>query len=217
MRVLQIATVGENVDAVLMGVREFPVVEMHLLYMPDFEGEARDLARRLRAIKLETKIHAIGMEGLIETMRTVATITADRQKYYDEVMINVSGGPRMMSCALLSAAFVNGITSFDCMDDQPVSLPVLKFSYAELLSSAKLRILQALGDLEGGASSLAELAAAVEGDSSLLSYHIRGGRDGKGLEELGMVEVQREVQGKLSIDLTPIGKLMLVGRGSSAP
>jgi hypothetical protein len=49
-------------------------------------------------------------------------------------------------------------------------------------------------------------------EKSLLSYHIRGGREPKGLEELGLVRVERRECGKVSIHLTELGRLVLVGR-----
>ena len=60
--------------------------------------------------------------------------------------------------------------------------------------------------------SLNGLAQLSKVDKSLLSYHIRGGRDSKGLEELGLVSVDRQTQGKLKIGITELGKLMMVGR-----
>ena len=91
-------------------------------------------------------------------------------------------------------------------------LPVLKFSYAELISEPKLQILRALQALHGNADSLVDLEAKADVEKSLLSYHIRGGRESKGLEELGLVKVDRREYGKLSIHLTELGRLVLVGR-----
>ncbi|MFQ6089759.1 MAG: hypothetical protein ACE5K0_12790 [Candidatus Methanofastidiosia archaeon] len=98
------------------------------------------------------------------------------------------------------------------MDDTPIPPPVMKFSYSEVVSDAKLAILNALKGLGGVVDSLNELSEKSQVEKSLLSYHIRGGRDSKGLEDLGLVEVDRTQRGKLNIKLTTMGKLILIER-----
>ncbi len=60
--------------------------------------------------------------------------------------------------------------------------------------------------------SLNEFSQATGLEKSLLSYHLRGGRDSKGLEELGLVEIDRATQGRLLIRLTEMGRLLLIGK-----
>ncbi len=212
-RTLQIATVGENVDAILMGVRAFPVTRIDLLHVKEFTKEAASLQNRFAQIKLDTRLHPIGADMLIATLRTVSEIVKEAEGRFDEILVNVGAGPRMMTCSLLSAAFVNGLMSFDCMNEAPVFLPVLKFSYTELVSEAKLAILAGIEKLGGQVDSLAKLSEVSGIEPPLLSYHVRGGRDSKGLEPLGLVKVDRGKRGKLTISLTPLGRLMVVGRG----
>lgn len=117
----------------------------------------------------------------------------------------------MLSCAALSAAFVNGVPAIGVENGSCFNLPVLKFSYTELVSDAKLNILKALHDLGGEVRSLQELGDHSGIDKSLLSYHLRGGKDSKGLEGLGLVDIDRSQQGRLAIKISPMGQLMLLG------
>ncbi len=212
MRVLQVATVGENPDAIFVGIRTFPAAKLILLHTPEFAAAARDVARRTAGIKLLTELRQIDREPVISCLEVVSEILRKERAGYGEVIINTGAGPRMMTCSLLAAAFVNGVRAIDVMGDQPVTLPVLKFSYTELVTVAKLRILAALAEFGGETSSLEELAQQSGVEKSLLSYHIRGGREAAGLERLGLVEVDRGVRGRLAIRITPAGRLMLIAQ-----
>jgi hypothetical protein len=43
----------------------------------------------------------------------------------------------------------------------------------------------------------------------LLSYHVQGGKDSKGLISLGLVEIEKGERGKISPKLTTLGKLLI--------
>lgn len=118
----------------------------------------------------------------------------------------------MLSCAGLSAAFVHGIKAIGATKDGIFHLPVLKFGYSELLSEPKLAILRAVRDAGGLVESLADLESKAGVEKSLLSYHIRGGKESKGLQALGLVTVERREYGRLSVRLTELGRLVLTGR-----
>ena len=75
-----------------------------------------------------------------------------------------------------------------------------------------MKILFHLERLGGKVESLNSLAEASGVEKSLLSYHVRGGRESKGLEELGLLNIDRAQQGRLTISLTELGALMLAGR-----
>lgn len=136
MRVLQIATVGEHPDAIFVGIRTFPASKLVLLHTADFTAAARDVARRTAGIKLPTDLRPIGPEPLLSCLEVVSALATAEREHYDEILINTGAGPRMMTCSLLAAAFVNGIRAIDVMGDRPVTLPVLKFSYTELVTEA---------------------------------------------------------------------------------
>jgi hypothetical protein len=43
----------------------------------------------------------------------------------------------------------------------------------------------------------------------LLSYHVQGGKDSKGLADLGLIEVEKGERSKISATLTTLGKLLV--------
>ena len=45
----------------------------------------------------------------------------------------------------------------------------------------------------------------------LLSYHIQGARESKGLADLGLLEIEKGERGKISARLTTLGKLLVIG------
>jgi Family of unknown function (DUF6293) len=212
MRVLHIATVGDDITPILVGIRELPVTKLVLLYTRDAQQQVRDLERKLADVMVPTEAHLVEGDPIVGVMEIVATILKEEILKYDEIFLNVSSGSKMLSCAGLSAAFVNGIKAIGATEKGIFHLPVLKFSYSELISEPKLQILRALQALHGNADSLGDLEAKADVEKSLLSYHIRGGHESKGLEELGLVKVDRREYGKLSIHLTDLGRLVLVGR-----
>lgn len=213
MGILQIAPIGPNYDPIMVGVREFPVSKLILITEPAYEPNAREVQRLLSPLKVDIDVRTLEGDPILNMLRLVTGIVADEGMKYSDTYINVASGTPMMSCAALSAAFVNGVKAFGVSDNKTFPLPVLKFSYQELISESKLSLLRALAKSDGVADSLQELSERSGVEKSLLSYHIRGGREGKGLEELGLVEIDRGVQGRLHIRLTPMGHMLLYGRG----
>lgn len=215
LRVLQIATVGDEEGEVFVGVREYPVSKIVLIHEPEDRMKAAEILRKLAVLKVEGERREI-RDPAREMYEVVAAIVEEEGHRYDDVLINVSSGRKLLTCSAISAAFVNGLKAFHVEGEEAMMLPVLKFSYSEIVSDSKINLLAALDGLGGEVGSLNELSEASGVEKSLLSYHIRGGRESKGLEELGLVEVDRGTQGRLRIRLTPMGRLLLIGRRPAA-
>ena len=43
----------------------------------------------------------------------------------------------------------------------------------------------------------------------MLSYHVQGAKDSKGLADLGLVDVEKGDRGKITAKLTTLGKLLV--------
>jgi hypothetical protein len=69
--------------------------------------------------------------------------------------------------------------------------------------------LRAIDKAGGKVESLEQLSELSHYGKPLLSYHVQGARDSKGLADLGLVEVERIERGKTSIKLTTLGKLLI--------
>ncbi len=210
-RVLHIVPLGEDIKPIMVGVRKFPISGFALLHEEGEKLDAIKVKLQLEVIGVPITLHEYGGNPMMGIMSVINRIVQKQEPLsYDELLINVGAADKHVACAAISAAFVNGIRAIHVMDEKMVPLPVLRFSYRELVSEAKLNILQSLAN--GAVGSLTELSSQTGIDNSLLSYHLRGGKDGQGLEELGFVSIDRGSQGRLLIELTHMGQMLLIGR-----
>ncbi len=210
-KILQIATLGDEEDPIYVGIREYPVSKLVLLHEPEKRFRAVEVAQKLTQLRIPVDRKEL-RDPARDMYEVIASIVKDERHKYDDIFINVSSGRKLMTCSAISAAFVNGLKAFHVEADTPMMLPILKFSYNEVISPSKLKVLRGLERLGGVANSLNEFSEASGMEKSLLSYHIRGGRESKGLEELGLVEIDRGIQGRLLIKLTEMGRLLLIGQ-----
>jgi hypothetical protein len=177
------------------------------------KNKAEEFARKIKSVLgLPITINLITKENVIrDTMERVNEILNLEGRNFQQVLMNVSSGDKLIGCAALSAAFINGIKAFgmDSTKSVPLLMPVLKLSYNEIISTAKIKILKTIDDMGGIINSLEELEQASGLGKPLLSYHVQGGKDSKGLANLGLVEVERGDRGKMIINLTTLGKLLV--------
>lgn len=212
-RLLQVAGVGSDPAPVIAGAKAFPLSKLVLLYEERNAKEVVDLVEKLAPLKCEVDRRVLKGPPLTAVLSAVAAITHDEALHFDDVLVNVTVTDKMLSCSLMSAAFMHGIRAIAVQDGETMQLPVLKFAYREMISESKMNILRALERAGGGVESLNDLSEMSGVEKSLLSYHIRGGRDAKGLEELNLVSIERAKQGRLMVMLTEMGKLILLGGG----
>jgi len=219
---IQIATFGsEGQDAIAAGIRNFPVHKLALICYESDKEKADDFSRKIRSILgLPYSIHVVSSKNVIrDTLERVSEILAKDGKNFRQVLMNVSCGDKLIGCAALSASFINGIKAFG-MDESgsPLLMPILKLSYSEIISESKIKILKAIDDATGGfVESLEQLEAISGFGKPLLSYHIQGAKDSKGLADLGLLEIEKRERGKISARLTTLGKLLVMGTPPSAP
>jgi hypothetical protein len=177
------------------------------------KNKAEEFARKIKnVLGLPITINLVTKENVIrDTMERVNEILNLEGRNFQQVLMNVSSGDKLIGCAALSAAFINGIKAFgmDSTKSVPLLMPVLKLSYNEIISTAKIKILKTIDDMGGTINSLEELEQASGLGKPLLSYHVQGGKDSKGLANLGLVEVERGDRGKMIINLTTLGKLLV--------
>lgn len=212
MAFIHIAVVGSDHEPILAGVRELGADKVILIGEEDQREQAAKITSVLSPLGVETDWRAIEGGGmLLGTIRLVQAIVREHEDRRQEIVINLGAADKSAACATLSAGFVAGVKTVDMPEDELVFLPVLRFSYDEVVSDAKIEILRALEELGGEVEKLRDLADAADLQDSLASYHIRGGRDGKGLTELDLVEVERGTRGALTIRTTPMGKLLARG------
>lgn len=214
LKTIQIATFGsEGQEGIASGIRNFPVHKLALVCYSEDKQKAEEFARKIFGVLgIRATVNIVTRENVIrDTMERVSEILGREGKDYQQVLMNVSCGNKLIGCAALSAAFVNGIKTFG-MDESgmPLLMPVLKLSYNEIISEAKLKILKAINAQGGAVVSFEQLEQASGYGKPLLSYHVMGSKEAKGLAELGLLEVEKGERGRVSAKLTTLGKLLVV-------
>jgi hypothetical protein len=209
---IHVAVAGEDHDPILAAVRELGAERIVLIGTDDERDQLERLASTMGPLGVETEFRGLPAgDPLVATIQLVQRIVREHGDRTGDVVVNLGAADKDRACAMLSAAFVAGVKAVDMPEDEIVFLPILRFSYGEVVSEAKLDILQALDAGGGQVSKLRDLADEAGIQDSLASYHVRGGRDGEGLVDLGLVEVDRGHRGALGIHLTPMGELLARG------
>jgi len=209
-KTLQIALLGGHDDAVLVGLRSFPAHKLVLIATSNYTGQAKSLSDSLtNTLKLVVEVVQVKDANIPTMLDAIGQIIRRDSEGFQDFIINVGSAGRDLACAGVSAAFIFGIKGFDVLGEQLSIIPVMKFSYAQVITKPKLEILRAIERSGGEVESLEKLRVASNYGKPLLSYHIRGSEDGQGLEGLGLVEVERAKRGRLKVKLTPLGRTLL--------
>jgi DNA-binding transcriptional ArsR family regulator len=202
-----VAPVGDFMEALYVGIREFPTERIILITPKELISEANKAKNDLEKFKIPVRIVQISGNIWEETFKAISDIK--QMEKDNEIIINVATGNRDTRCAATSAAFVNGLKAFSVSGNDVMLLPVLKFSYYKLLTDKKMEILKVLYKKDC-CSSMDELSKRVKMSLPLISYHINGNLKSDGLKEMGLVET-KEVKGKVDIQLSVLGKLLIKG------
>ena len=212
-KTLQIATVGEDSEGVLAGVRNAPANKLALICYDHDKESAKRLATRISdTLKVEVEVYdTIRPEhSYKDIMQVFSDIVRKNQEQFDDFLLNVSSGDKMICIAAAVTSFILGFKAFFCKGDACVMLPPMKLSYTEMVSDVKLNILRALDKAGGEVESLDELSKLTNYGKPLLSYHIHGSEDARGLIDLGLAQASRHSRGKTKVTLTTLGKMLLV-------
>jgi hypothetical protein len=133
-------------------------------------------------------------------------------------LVNISSGDKSLSYAVLSAAYIKGIETFMINSAHPTSLAIIptpKLYYSKIITNTNLRILNSIARAGGevyGLDRLQQISGLIK---PLLSYHIHGRNNTKGLIDLGLVwiESKKDENGTIVIiRLTAMGKLFVTDR-----
>ncbi|MEM4312299.1 MAG: hypothetical protein QXX95_07915 [Nitrososphaerales archaeon] len=130
---------------------------------------------------------------------------------FDEVIVNPSRGDKQLGCCNNAAIFINGLKTIIIDEGKPVLLSIIKLSYSEAISEAKIKILRAMERAGGSVKSLTHLSELTDYGKPLLSYHINGDEKTKGLLQLGLISIVRKEGKRRPITLTDIGRIFLAG------
>ena len=216
MKSLQIATFGDDLKGIMMGIKNFPVHQLILLCYPYDKSKAIRYSKEIETlIGIGSEIILVEKENVVkDTVDRVNEVLLKNSLEYQQVLMNVSSGDKLINCAALSAAYLNGIKTFaaDHNQSEPIFLPVLRYNYGELLSDTKLNILKSIDSKGGLVYSMEELEQISGHGKAPLNYHIQGSKEKMGLAQLGLVHIDKGDHGKTVISITKLGKLIIEGR-----
>ena len=206
-----VAPVGDNMDALYVGIKEFPTERVILITPEERMDDAKKAQQELE--KFQIPVQIIETKGNVweEMFQKIAQIKEiEKDK---DIIINTATGDRVSTCAATSAAFVNGLKAMSVDNGMVMMLPVLKFSYYNMLTDRKMEILKLLNK-PGCCASLEELSKKTKMSLPLISYHINGNLKSEGLKDMGLADTTEE-KGKIAIKLSTLGRLLLKGYISS--
>ena len=206
-----IAPVGDNMDDLYVGIKEFPTERVILITPEDKIDEAKKVQEELKKFKIPVQIAEIKgnvWEAMFQKIAEIKAIEKDK-----DIIINTATGDKVSTCAATSAAFVNGLKAMSVTDGMAMMLPVLKFSYYNMLTDKKMAILKLLKKPDC-CSSLEELSKKTKMSLPLISYHINGNLKSEGLKDMGLVDTEEE-KGKIAVKLSTLGRLLIKGYVSS--
>lgn len=206
MKYVFIAPVGDNIDALFIGVRDFPTEKVVLLAPANRTSEAQRAKKELEKFHIPCQIFEIKGNVWEEMFKKIAELK--EQEKGKNIIVNTATGDRTTTCAATSAAFVNGLKAVSVEGNQTMMLPVLKFSYYKILTEKKLTLLKLLN--KESPLTLEELSKRTHMSLPLLSYHVHGNLKSEGLVSLGLAEVQEE-KGRVLLSPTMLGRLLIKG------
>jgi hypothetical protein len=189
---------------VLDAVRELGAERV--LLVPAEGVDVGEVADVLEPLGVETEVRQVDGPMLLGSVALVQEIAREHRDRREDLVVDVGAAGRYQSCAFLSAAFVAGVSAIDREDGEIQQLPVLRFSYDEVVGRDELAILESIEEL-GGEAGLHAVADTAGLDSSTVTYKVRGGEDAEGLEPLGLVEVGMGESG-IVVRLTSMGGLL---------
>lgn len=210
---LQISTFGlDNQHGIASALKSFPVHKLALVCYTSDEQPAKEFAKRIEhVLDIPTTIHLVDRNNTIrDTIKKVTEILDNNTNNFQQVLMNISSGTKLLTCAALSSAFIVGIPAFGMDESGALSpMPILKLSYNEVITEPKLKILKAISSAGGIIESLEQLEEITGHAKPLLSYHINGGKNFKGLVSMGLLEIKRGGRGRTAVKLTALGEILL--------
>ena len=207
MKHVLIAPVGDNINALFIGIRDFNIEKVFLITPKEYLSDAENAQEELKKFHIPVQIVNLKGNMMEEMFRLMGEIKKGEED--KNLIVNVATGDRMSHCAALSAAFVNGIKAFAVTDNEPMMLPVLRFEYYKLLTDKKMSILHQLND-EDCCGSLEELGRKTKMSLPLISYHVNGNLKSEGLKSMGLVETH-DHGGRTALAISTMGRLLLKG------
>jgi len=126
----------------------------------------------------------------------------------DEIVFNLTGGPKTMTVAVTLACLFLGVRAIYVPEKtgnkRAIELPLFRIPYSNVLTRGQLRVLRAIEEFRP--ESLDELAKRLRLKNPTITFHIQK------LEQLGAVVLKQDAHDRLGRipNLTEAGRIMLI-------
>ncbi|MGD1836669.1 MAG: hypothetical protein ACPKPY_01250 [Nitrososphaeraceae archaeon] len=213
MKTMQIVSFQkDHKDEIIYGIKNFPIDKMTLVCYETDKNEAKKFIDEIKSIlKISFEIICVNKQNVVmETIEKLSIIISTSKKQFNNILMNISTGDKYLISSCLTSAFINGVKTFEINDKSNLSIttPLIKLTYNEVISEEKIHILKSISkNIE--CHSLTELQRVSGYGKPLLSYHLNGSRNSKGLISMGLVEIEKSKRNKC-IRPTLIGKLLSI-------
>ena len=204
-----VATVGEDNEGIYHAVKEFPVKKYYIICNDKNHASALDIKMELVRFNIDVQVVAVNEPLLPEMIKAFSKVKQAENP--SSILANLSCGTKVATCAALTASFINGLKAFYIVDGKVMFFPIMKLSYYNLLSERKRKILAFLREVPDCCRSMDDLSKKMSMSLPLISYHINGTPEARGLVEEGLVELISGKHGRNQIMLTEMGKLIIEG------
>jgi PII-like signaling protein len=104
LRTLQISTFGsDGQDGIALGIRSFPVHKLVMICFDSDKNKAEEFSKRIRSVLgLPVTINLVTKENVIrDTMERVNEVLNINAKEFQQVLMNISSGDKLLGCAAL--------------------------------------------------------------------------------------------------------------------
>ncbi len=206
---VMVAIIGKDQDSsevLSLGLKEFPSRKVILIFEQAFATKAKKISNELARQKVSTEFRQAAAITFEEIFRSMSEIRMSNENA--RVIINTDTDYGT-NCVALSAAFVNGVQAIGLMQGKIIAYPIMKFSYYNAISDKKREVLRKIFE-KREYPSLESLSKDLSMSLPLVTYHIRGSREKKGLEQLGLVATTKS-DGKVAVRLTTLGNMIAKG------
>lgn len=221
-KTFQIATFGTfHTGNILTGLKIYPSQKLALICYDHDNTNAKRFVKVIRSIdeNIEINVCLTPRQNIIENVfGNIGRIFGSEKNRFQRILLNVSSGDKSLSYAVLCAAYIKGIETFminSNFSNSLVVIPIPKFYYDRIITKTDLRILNSIARAGGviyGLDRLQQISGLIK---PLLSYHINGRDNTKGLIDLGLVWVENKKYENgtiIVIRLTAIGELFVTNR-----
>lgn len=218
-KTFQIATFGTfHTNNILTGLKMYPSQKLVLICYDHDNTNAKRFLKVIRSIdkNIEVIVYLISRQNIMENIfGHFGRVVGSEINRFQRILVNVSSGDKSLSYAVLSAAYIKGIETFminSNFSNSLVVMPTPKSYYDKIITKTNLRILNSIARVGGviyGLDQLQQISGLIK---PLLSYHINGRDNTKGLIDLGLVWVENKKYENgtiVIVGLTAIGKLFV--------